>query len=110
MLQAGTFWGYLTTGEAIVFLRVPFEDASTLEYHLAEPGEDVRTQQSQLGEAEFLHRLAVSQVLVFCLGALRLSNMSQDWLRNANARLEEWEKDYRSMLAEMPETVRKSPP
>jgi hypothetical protein len=110
MLQAGTFRGYMTTGEVIVFLRISSEDASTLEYHLAEPGEDVRAQQSASAAGGFLHRTAVSRVLAFCLGALQSPIIPQEWQRDAMERLAEWQVDYQAMLAAMSETVRKSPP
>ncbi|RMZ91391.1 hypothetical protein DV736_g1376, partial [Chaetothyriales sp. CBS 134916] len=105
MLQAGTFWGYLTTGEAMVFLRICPTDMSTLEYHLAEPAEDVRAQQAV---GEYLHRTAVSQVLAFCLGAMELPNMSQKVQQETEERLGKWEIDYQAMLAAMAETPKAS--
>ncbi|KAK3366585.1 hypothetical protein B0H63DRAFT_498210 [Podospora didyma] len=38
MIEAGLEYGLLTTGEAIVFLKVGWEEPETLYYHLAEPG------------------------------------------------------------------------
>ncbi|KAI1839674.1 hypothetical protein JX266_014115 [Neoarthrinium moseri] len=37
MIEGGLEYGLLTTGEAIIFLRVDWQDPETLLYHLAEP-------------------------------------------------------------------------
>ncbi|KAI1839249.1 hypothetical protein JX266_014540, partial [Neoarthrinium moseri] len=37
MIEGGLEYGLLTTGEAITFLRVDWQDPETLLYHLAEP-------------------------------------------------------------------------
>jgi len=37
MLENGLEYSYLITGEAIIFLRIPKDNLSTLYYHLAEP-------------------------------------------------------------------------
>ncbi|CAJ2500638.1 Uu.00g034910.m01.CDS01 [Anthostomella pinea] len=41
MIEGGLEYGLLTTGEAIVFLKVDWQDPETLYYHLAEPGPEV---------------------------------------------------------------------
>ncbi|QKD56879.2 uncharacterized protein FOBCDRAFT_295617 [Fusarium oxysporum Fo47] len=38
MIESGLEYGLLTTGEAIVFLKVDWDEPETLYYHLAEPG------------------------------------------------------------------------
>ncbi|KAI3547769.1 hypothetical protein CABS01_17068 [Colletotrichum abscissum] len=57
--------GLLTTGEAIVFVRLDWRESETLSFHLAEPSAEV--------EAHFKHadlRTAVAQYLTFGLIAL----------------------------------------
>ncbi|KAM0587241.1 hypothetical protein ACHAP1_009218 [Verticillium nonalfalfae] len=41
MIEGGLEYGLVTTGEAIVFLKVDWEEPETLYYHLAEPGPEV---------------------------------------------------------------------
>ncbi|KKZ68824.1 hypothetical protein EMCG_05596 [[Emmonsia] crescens] len=41
MIQAGLEYSYITNGFAIVLLRVPYSDPSTLYYYLCEPNMDV---------------------------------------------------------------------
>ncbi|KAH7146706.1 hypothetical protein B0J13DRAFT_442193, partial [Dactylonectria estremocensis] len=41
IIKGGLKYGLLTTGEAIVFLRVDWEEPETLYYHLAEAGPEV---------------------------------------------------------------------
>lgn len=38
MIEGGLGYGLLTTGAAIVFLKVDWDEPETLYYHLAEPG------------------------------------------------------------------------
>ena len=110
MIHAGTRRGYLTMGETIVFLRILSEDASTLEFHLAEPRLDVEAQHSTQPGGEFLHRTAVSQVVAFGLAALESPAVSQEWQERAIESLPVWEVDYHAILAAIPETIRRSPP
>jgi hypothetical protein len=109
MMHAGTLMGYMTIGEAIVFLRVSLDDASTLEYHLAEPQLDVSMQKSASAD-EFIHRTAVSQIVAFSLAALESPAVSQEWQQRAIDSLPLWEVDYTAILAAIPETIRRSPP
>lgn len=45
IVECGTQYGYITTGEAYVFLYIkPVDHAKTVYYHLAEPKEDVNAQ------------------------------------------------------------------
>ena len=110
MIRAGTRRGYMTMGETIVFLRIPSKDASTLEFHLAEPRLDVEAQHSIQPAGEFLHRTAVSQVVAFSLAALESPVVSQKWQERAIESLPVWEVDYHAILAAIPETIRRSPP
>lgn len=42
MIENGLQYSYITTGEAIIFLRVGTEDPSIVYYHLAVPNEEVK--------------------------------------------------------------------
>ncbi|KAF9785671.1 hypothetical protein IL306_004728, partial [Fusarium sp. DS 682] len=48
MIESGLEYGLLTTGEAIVFLKVDWEEPETLYYHLAEPGPEVSAHPNNL--------------------------------------------------------------
>ena len=69
MIEGGLEYGLLTTGEAIVFLRVDWTDPTTLFYPLAEPASEV------LAHPEaYCACTAVAQVLAFSLMALSLTS------------------------------------
>ena len=73
MVGCGTRYGYITTGEAFIFLHIKLEDnAKIVYYHLAEPNADVNAQKKDFPSTEdYLHRTAISQVLAFSVQALR---------------------------------------
>jgi len=114
MIQGGTQYGYITTGEAFVFLHIRLDDPRTVYYHLAEPGSDVIAQKeaSSLKEAspDFVHRTAVSQVLAFSLLSLESATRNQRWRQDAIDTLATWKVDYEAILRAIPDSARKSPP
>lgn len=64
MMEGGLEYGLLTTGETIVFLKVDWQEPSTLYYHLAEPGPEVSAHPNH-----FHSCTAVGQYLAFTLFA-----------------------------------------
>ncbi|KAI1781466.1 hypothetical protein F4818DRAFT_436656 [Hypoxylon cercidicola] len=62
MIQCGLEYSLLTTGEAIVFLKIDWQRPSTLYFHLAEPSDEVRVH-----ERDGYYCTAVSQYLAFSL-------------------------------------------
>lgn len=42
MIDSGVRYGYICTGEAFVFLRIPKNDATVVQYFLSIPNQDVR--------------------------------------------------------------------
>ncbi|PNH36351.1 hypothetical protein BJF96_g623 [Verticillium dahliae] len=48
MIESGLDYGLLTTGEAIVFLKIDWDQPETLYYHLAEPGPEVSAHPNNL--------------------------------------------------------------
>ncbi|KAL9099373.1 MAG: hypothetical protein Q9163_005121 [Psora crenata] len=92
MVQAGLEYGYIYTGEAIIFLRVP-DNPDTVYYFLSVPSGDVGETTglvSDIGGQNRLHLTAVGQVLAFTLQALKRRPRSQEWRNNAAARLQRW--------------------
>ena len=81
MVLCGTQYGYVTIGEAFIFLCIkPDQKAKTLYYHLAEPSADVNAQkQDSPGTKGYVNRTAISQVLAFRLLALKSAQAGQEW-------------------------------
>ncbi|KAG6106728.1 hypothetical protein E4U13_007319 [Claviceps humidiphila] len=66
MMENSLEFGILTTGQAIVFLHVNWDDPQTLYYHIAEPALDVS--RAPWGDAAFFS--AVGQYVAFTIMAL----------------------------------------
>ena len=105
MVRCGTQYGYISTGEAFVFLYIkPEENAKTVYYHLAEPYEDVKAQKQTLPTESYLNQTAISQVLAFSLLALKSVQESREWREEIMESLDIWEVDYEAILREIPTT------
>ncbi|KAH7460584.1 hypothetical protein FOMA001_g19596 [Fusarium oxysporum f. sp. matthiolae] len=105
MIESGLEYGLLTTGEAIVFLRVDWDEPETLYYHLAEPGPEVSAHPNNLQICT-----AVGQYLAFTLMALgspgeRRENSQEERLK-AMKSLKTWTEDFESTLRTIPENER----
>ncbi|KAI9781063.1 MAG: hypothetical protein M1839_006340 [Geoglossum umbratile] len=110
MIEGNTCFGYITTGEAWVFLYISLDDPATVYYHLAEPRSDVETQRSTDPATEsYLNRTAISQVVAFSLLALESPPPDQAWATYAET-LPKWVEDPVAVLDQLPPTVRKTPP
>jgi hypothetical protein len=105
MIESGLEYGLLTTGEAIVFLKVDWDEPETLYYHLAEPGPEVSAHPNNLHICT-----AVGQYLAFTLMALgssgeRRGNKQEERLK-AMENLKTWAEDFESTLRSIPENER----
>lgn len=110
MVQGGLEYGYVCTGEAFIFLRVP-DDPKTVYYSLAVPQGDVGETtgfKSDSDEPNRLHLTAVGQVLALTLQALQTPPRSQSWQVNALAQLKTWEVVYEDLLGEISKTDKPS--
>ncbi|KAJ5112165.1 hypothetical protein N7532_000210 [Penicillium argentinense] len=105
MIVSGIRYGYICTGEAFVFLHIPKDDPTIVQYFLSIPNQDV-----QADDKWCLHRTAIGQVLAFTLQALVAEGPSQEWHDTAHNNLSTWEVEYLDVLREIPETLRKDPP
>ncbi|KAJ4308780.1 hypothetical protein N0V84_011896 [Fusarium piperis] len=105
MIEGGLEYGLLTTGEAIVFLRVDWEEPETLYYHLAEPGPEVSAHPNH-----FHVCTAVGQYLAFSLMALGPPGErrihGQEERRQATLTLQVWAEDFETTLRSIPESER----
>ena len=100
MVRVGLEYGYVCTGEAFIFLRVP-ENPETVYYFLSVPEGDVGKTTGlspNPNGRNRLHLTAVAQVLAFTLQALKKPPRSQDWQAHAVARLKTWEVVYEELL------------
>ncbi|KAJ6038412.1 uncharacterized protein N7446_005212 [Penicillium canescens] len=104
MIDNGVQYGYICTGEAFIFLHIPKDDPTVVQYFLCIPNQDV-----QADDEWRLHRTAIGQVLAFTLQALAAEAPSQEWHDAAHDKLKTWEVEYLDVLRKIPETLRKDP-
>ncbi|RTE73952.1 hypothetical protein BHE90_011614 [Fusarium euwallaceae] len=105
MIESGLEYGLLTTGQAIVFLKIDWDKPETLYYHLAEPDSEVSAHPDDIDICS-----AVGQYLAFTLMALnspeeRRGNRQEE-RRGATEKLKTWTEDFESILASMSEDDR----
>ncbi|KAK1622696.1 hypothetical protein BDP81DRAFT_440654 [Colletotrichum phormii] len=108
MIEGGLEHGLLTTGEAIVFLKIDWREPETLFYHLAEPSAEVDA------HPEHPHLCtAVAQYLAFSLIALGMPGErqphGQDERRQAMDKLKTWAEDFETTLRSVPDEERQPP-
>ncbi|KAJ4353168.1 hypothetical protein N0V95_003597 [Ascochyta clinopodiicola] len=101
MVYRGIQYGYIFTGDAIVFLHIP-DDPTTIYYYVSVPTVDV-----QDDDESRLHRTAVAQVSTFVLRALVAEPPPQAW-HQATSTLNTWAVEYMDILKQIPETDRKA--
>ena len=106
MVGCGTEYGYVSTAEAFIFLRIkPEEDAKTVYFHLAVPNADVKAQKEDFpGTDPYRNQTAISQVLAFSLCAINSVQTPCEWRERVTQELETWEVDYEAVLRQIPET------
>ncbi|OJD13562.1 hypothetical protein AJ78_05999 [Emergomyces pasteurianus Ep9510] len=94
MIKAGVEYGYVSTGEAFIFLHFKADDPGTVYYYLSVPEQDVGKETGFTGEAEDddnrLHMTAVGQVLAFVLRAIRTTPHDEKWKDWATSQLNTW--------------------
>ncbi|KAM5476740.1 hypothetical protein MauCBS54593_000010 [Microsporum audouinii] len=107
MIKEGVEYGYLTTGEVFVFLRIKEDDPRTLYYYLSEPVQGAEVQDSE----PFPYSCtAISSVLALCLLALDSKKRDQEWRSLAISQLHKWAVDIEYVLAKMPPEERSRTP
>ncbi|KAM5438507.1 hypothetical protein MferCBS31731_005084 [Microsporum ferrugineum] len=93
MIKAGVEYGYVSTGEALIFFHFDAEDPGTVYYYLSAPKQDVGETTGFTGELDGdnrLHMTAAGQVLAFALQAIRTAPHDQNWRIWAEERLKTW--------------------
>ena len=105
MIEFGLEYGYITTGQAFVFLQIRWEDPRTLFYQLVVPGEEAE------GRTQIpLAQTAISQVVSICTMAFQSAQRSHTQRKWAKTQLQKHQIDYEAILREIPETERKQTP
>ncbi|KAM0185932.1 hypothetical protein ACHAPI_011970 [Fusarium lateritium] len=105
MVGKGIRYGYITQGEAYVFLHIPGDDPTCVYYSLCVPSLDVQDDPNGDDETR-LYRTAVAQVFAFVLRAVQAPPPTQAWHRMAEE-LDTWAVEYDDVLKSIPRTVRK---
>ncbi|KAI1938719.1 hypothetical protein LOZ12_004040 [Ophidiomyces ophidiicola] len=96
MIKSGVRYGYVSTGEAFIFLYIG-EDPGTVYYYLSQPKKDVGESTGYAGQTDQpnkLHMTAVGQVLAFTLRSLLEPPCPQDWRKRAEDLLKPWQLCY----------------
>ena len=109
MIEGGLEYSLLTTGEAIVFLKINWSDPGTLYYHLAEPSPEVSAHPNH-----FHLCTAVGQYLAFTLVVLgapgERRGHGQAERQRAQQNLKTWATDFETTLRTIPENERMTSP
>lgn len=92
MVQNGTEYGYITTGQSYLFLHVKENEPTSAYFHLAVPNEDVTDDSS---------KSAVSRVLCFSLLALDSKPLGQEWIRSALEVCQKWITNEEKVVEDM---------
>lgn len=100
MIDKCVRYGYVCTGEAYIFLRIP-DDPTTVYFSVNIPKKDY-----EVDVESRLQRTAVSQVFAFIQQALSEEPPSQAWIDDAKARRKRWKVEFVDALATIPETER----
>ncbi|DAA75688.1 TPA_exp: Uncharacterized protein A8136_1410 [Trichophyton benhamiae CBS 112371] len=89
MIKAGVEYGYISTGEALIFLHFKTDEPGTVYYRLSVPEADMN-QEGEDNDTNRLRKTAVGQVLAFTLRAIRTTPHDQNWKDWAMSQLKVW--------------------
>ncbi|OJD12968.1 hypothetical protein AJ78_06516 [Emergomyces pasteurianus Ep9510] len=108
MIQAGLEYSYITNGFAIVLLRVPYSDPSTLYYYLCEPNMDVI---SENPEVFYQSKTAIARILCLCLMSFLSDTRDQKWRNAARSQLHIWKTSFDFTRSQIPDDeLQQTPP
>lgn len=109
MICSGRRYGYIYTGEALVFLHIPLDDSSVVEYYLCVPTQDVGSHGYD-PDAKWVRCTALGQVLAFALQSLDSTPPSQEWQDAVYQSYRPLEDDYSIFMPQAPDDLRLRPP
>ncbi|GIK07190.1 hypothetical protein Aspvir_002846 [Aspergillus viridinutans] len=108
MIQEGLEYSYITNGLALVLLRVPYHDPSTLYYYPCEPNREVNVDDS----ASFQEpATTIGRVLCLCLMSFQSQVRDQTWRNAARSQLHIWKTSFDHTRSQIPdEELQEAPP
>ncbi|KAB8079758.1 hypothetical protein BDV29DRAFT_187078 [Aspergillus leporis] len=108
MIQEGLEYSYLTNGLALVLLHVPYDEPSTLYYHLCEPNMEIDPKDDSSFEKPLT---AIARVLCLCLMSFGARFRDQAWRNYAKNQLPTWKTSFDHTRSQIPEReLRQNPP
>ncbi|OJD27100.1 hypothetical protein ACJ73_01518 [Blastomyces percursus] len=108
MIQAGLKYSYITNGFAIVLLRVPYSDPSTLYYYLCEPNMDVISENPGVF---YQSKTAIARILCLCLMSFLSDIRDQKWRNTARSQLHIWKTSFDFTRSQIPDDeLQQTPP
>ncbi|EDN10039.1 conserved hypothetical protein [Histoplasma mississippiense (nom. inval.)] len=108
MIQAGLEYSYITNGFAIVLLRVPYSDPSTLYYYLCEPNMDVISENPGVF---YQSKTAIARILCLCLISFLSDIRDQKWRNAARSQLHIWKTSFDFTRSQIPDDeLQQTPP
>ncbi|KAJ5185461.1 hypothetical protein N7491_006673 [Penicillium cf. griseofulvum] len=109
MMGAGIQYGYIYTGEALVFLHIDPKDCTAIEYYLCVPSRDV-VSHGYDEHSNWVRRTALGQVLAFTLKSLAASPPTHEWHDAVYQSYRPLGDDYSILLPQAPDDIRFNPP
>ncbi|KAJ5158704.1 uncharacterized protein N7500_008355 [Penicillium coprophilum] len=109
MMGAGIQYGYIYTGEALVFLHIDPKDCTAIEYYLCVPGRDIAAHGYD-PHSKWVRRTALGQVLAFTLQSFAAGPPTQEWHDAVYQSYRPLEGDYSLLMPQAPDDIRFSPP
>jgi hypothetical protein len=108
MIQEGLEYSYITNGLALVLLRIPYDDPSTLYYYLCEPNMDVNVEDPEVFQQP---KTAIARVLCLCLMSFYSSIRDQAWRNDARSHLHIWKTSFDYTRSRIPnDELQQAPP
>lgn len=89
MIQEGLEYSYLTNGLVVALLRDPYNDPTTLYYHLWKPNMEVNPEVDQT-----FRQTSIARVPCLCLMSFGSRLRDQNWRNNAKDQLPEWKTSF----------------
>ncbi|CAP93412.1 Pc16g07420 [Penicillium rubens Wisconsin 54-1255] len=109
MICSGRRYGYIYTGEALVFLHITPEDSSAVEHYLCIPARDVISHGYDT-RSHWVRLTALGQVLGFTLQSLAASPPSQEWHDAVYQAYRPLKDDHSVYMPQAPDEIRFRPP
>ncbi|GAA86116.1 similar to An07g02510 [Aspergillus luchuensis IFO 4308] len=101
MIMKGLQYSYVSTGLALIMLRVPYHEPGTLYYHLFEPNSEISLQDGKRPTNPPL--TSVARVLCLCLMSCSVEVRDKAWREKAKKDLPTWTTGFDTTSSEIPQ-------